>query len=82
MLDISEVGSVPTQAEQTTVFTERRINYLGVIEGEAVHITYTDCSNAGDVQKEVVIPFEKFKSQLEATINGLIQNQNEANSKR
>lgn len=82
MLDINEVGNVPTQTEKQTIFTGRKIDSVGVIEGIEVNINYTDCSNDGDMSKTITLPFEQFQSDLEPIINQLIDERTQDNDNR
>lgn len=79
MLDINEVGNIPTQTETQTIFTGRKIDSVGVIEDIEANINYTDCSSDGDVSKTITLPFEKFQSALEPIINQLINERTQDN---
>lgn len=72
MIKMNKVGTMQALATTQTVFTARKINSIGVREGADVNIEYTECSELGEVNKNVTIPFDKFSSNLEPVINDLI----------
>lgn len=73
MLEIKNVGTVEETVQKQTVFTGRKINSINITEDVSALISYTDCSNNGDVQKSVTVPFDLFQKDLESCINKTIE---------